>query len=144
MTKDELKKCIVKLLNENHSLSDIQTILDKEHNEKMTFLDLRVLASELENIDWTKDEPPEKDPDEDEEKDEIKEDTTGQTIVEISKLQRPGIALSGSVKFASGATADWVLDQMGRLGFEKSDGKPTEDDLKEFQAELQRVAGGAQ
>ena len=143
MTKDELKKSIVKLLNEGHSLSDIQTILDEKYNEKMTFMELRILASELEDVDWTKGEPKDEEPEADEEKDKSAEDTDGQTVVEISKLQRPGIALSGSVKFASGASADWVLDQMGRLGFEKSVGKPTEEDLKEFQEELQRVAGGA-
>ena len=140
MTKDELKKKIAELLNRGDSLADIQNVLDKEFNEKMTFMDLRVLASELEDIDWTKDEEPDEDPDAD--SDKKSDDTEGKTVVEISKLQRPGIALSGSVKFASGASAEWVLDQMGRLGFEKSDGKPTEEDLKEFQEELQRTVGG--
>ena len=143
MTSDELKKTIAKLLNEGSSLSEIQTILNKEYNEKMTFLDLRVLASELEDIDWTKDEPSDEGPDADAAKEGEAGDSEGKTVVEISKLQRPGVALSGSVKFASGASADWVLDQMGRLGFEKSEGEPTEEDLKEFQEELQRSVGGA-
>ena len=142
MTKDELKKTIVKLLDEGHSLSEIQTILNKEYDEKMTFLDLRVLASELENIDWTKDESSDDEPDEDSSKEGDAADTEGKTVVEISKLQRPGVALSGSVKFASGATADWVLDQMGRLGLEKSEGEPTKEDLQEFQEELQKTVGG--
>jgi len=141
MIKEEIQKLIAKLLNEGHSLSDIQTILDKDYKEKMTFMDLRILASEIEEIDWTKDEEPDEDPEKDE-KEEKSKDAEGKTVVEISKLQRPGIALSGSVKFASGASADWVLDQMGRLGFEKKDGEPTEEDLKEFQEELQRTVGG--
>lgn len=142
MTKDELKKLIAKLLDEGNSLSEVQTILNKEYDEKMTFLDLRVLASELEDIDWTKDEPSEEEGEDDASEDGAASDTEGKTVVEISRLQRPGVALSGSVKFASGATADWVLDQMGRLGLENSDGEPTPEDLKEFQEELQKAVGG--
>jgi hypothetical protein len=141
MIKEDIQKLIAKLLDEGHSLSDIQTILNKEHGEKMTFMDLRIMASEIESIDWTKDEEPDDEPDKDE-KESDTQDNEGKTVVEISKLQRPGVALSGSVKFASGASADWVLDQMGRLGFEKTDGEPTKEDLKEFQEELQRTVGG--
>jgi len=141
MIKEDIQKLIAKLLDEGYSLSDIQTILNKEHGEKMTFMDLRIMASEIESIDWTKDEEPDDEPDKDE-KESDTQDNEGKTVVEISKLQRPGVALSGSVKFASGASADWVLDQMGRLGFEKTDGEPTKEDLKEFQEELQRTVGG--
>ena len=113
----------------------------------MTFFDLRMLAAELDDIDWSEQE-------EKEEKDEEKtkdsksqnddEAETKGTVVEISKLTRPGIALSGSVRFSSGATADWVLDQQGRLAFEKSEGKPTPEDLQEFQDELRtQISGGA-
>lgn len=140
MRRDELKKIIAKLLHEGNSLSDVQTILNKEYDEKMTFLDLRVLASELDDIDWTKGEPSEEEGGED--SSENVADSEGKTVVEISRLQRPGVALSGSVKFASGATADWVLDQMGRLGLENSNGEPTPEDLKEFQEELQKAVGG--
>jgi hypothetical protein len=70
------------------------------------------------------------------------EELIGATVVEVSKLVRPGAALSGSVKFASGVKADWVLDQMGRLGLEKPTGKPTPEDIKEFQVELQKKLRG--
>ena len=61
--------------------------------------------------------------------------------MEINRLTRPGVAMHGSVKFASGASADWILDQTGRLGFEKSEGKPTPEDIQEFQEELQKSLG---
>ncbi len=145
MEKQELSKIIVKLLDEENSLSDIQKILDTDYNHKMTFLELRMVASELENIDWTKGEEPEKTEDTGEEKEITQEkevsDENGKTVIEISKLTRPGVALSGSVNFASGATAEWVLDQFGKLAFEKSEGKPTEEDLSEFQKELQKALG---
>lgn len=139
MERVKIQKVISELLEKGESLGSIQKILDTEYSENMTFLDLKLLASEIENIDWTKDEEP--DPEPVEEEVAIDEDTAGQTVVEVNKLTRPGIAMHGSVKFASGASADWILDQTGRLGFEKSDGKPTPEDIQEFQAELQKSLG---
>ena len=66
----------------------------------------------------------------------------GPTVVEISKLAMPGTAMNGNVKFGSGVTADWYLDQMGRLGFGKVEGgKPSEKDMEEFVAELKKMLG---
>ena len=107
----------------------------------MTFLELRLLASEIENIDWTKNEKEIEQKKEDKENSEETEEASGKTVVEINRLARPGIAMHGTVKFASGASADWILDQAGRLGFEKSDGKPTPEDIQEFQEELQKSLG---
>lgn len=60
--------------------------------------------------------------------------------MEVSKLVRPGTALSGTVKFASGSRADWYVDQTGRLGLENVRGEqPTRDDLIAFQDELQKL-----
>jgi len=36
-------------------------------------------------------------------------------------------------------TADWFLDQDYRLGLSNNSGKPTENDIMEFQKELQKV-----
>ena len=66
----------------------------------------------------------------------------GSTVVEISKIARPGVALSGTVKFANGSTADWFLDQTGRLGLDNLVGEnPSKDDVIAFQQELQRQLG---
>ena len=142
MKNIEIKKIVAKLLHEGSTLSEVQKILQSEHDLSMTFLDLRLLASELEGIDWTKGEEAEETAEEKKKKkDEADAKMDGKTIVDVSKIQRPGIALSGSVKFASGASADWILDQTGQLGFEKSDGEPTPEDIQEFQAELQKSLG---
>jgi hypothetical protein len=141
MGTDESKKIIAKLLADGISLSDIQGILAKDHDIRMTFLELRLIASELENVDWgkfNKEEPV------DDDKAKTKDSTpsqeiSGRTVVEISKLVRPGAVASGTVSFGSGAKAEWILDQMGRLGLDKAEGKPTEQDLKEFQEELQKA-----
>jgi hypothetical protein len=138
MNNNEIKKFMAMELNNGTSLSDIQKLLADEHETKITFLDLRILASELENIEWEK---PEEATDEDNEKTEeteVAEKATG-TVVEVSKLIRPGAVANGSVKFASGASAEWILNQQGQLGLDKAKGEPTEDDIREFQAELQKV-----
>lgn len=151
MQKEEIKSLVATLLNKGISLSDIQKQLQSEHAVKMTFLDLRLIASEIESVDWSKQKADmnakkaeEKAKEEKKKKETNLEDVEediggGKTVVEVSKLTRPGSVANGSVKFASGAKADWVLDQYGRLGLDKPEGEPTPEDLKEFQAELQKL-----
>lgn len=68
----------------------------------------------------------------------------GKTTVEVSKLVRPGAAVSGTVKFGSGASGEWYLDQFGRLGFipDEGSGQPDQQDIQEFQVEVQKALGG--
>jgi len=158
MEQQEIKDIVAKLLKAGESLSKIQELLKTEHQQNMTFLDLRLLASELEGIDWTKGDKVEEkkksekkkktaeaevtDEDEDEDEDALDlagKKSGGRTVVELNKIARPGAMVSGKVKFASGVKADWVLDQLGRLGLEKASGQPTPEDVKEFQLELQKV-----
>lgn len=142
MKQNELKKIIAEKLNSGIGLSEIQKILADEYQVKMTFLELRLLASELENIQWEKPEEPKEEPEEEDVPENLVEQSAenGTTTVEISRLARPGAMLHGSVKFASGPTAEWILDNRGQLGLDKlSGGEPTEDDIKEFQVELQKA-----
>jgi hypothetical protein len=144
----ELKKTIATLLRAGNSLSEVQTLLRRDHGVNMTFLELRLLASEIKDLDWSKGEAAEK-PEkkraaaeaEDDEEAITPEALGGGTVVELSQVARPGAALSGSVKFSSGVTADWVLDAYGRLALENASGQPTRADLEDFQAELQRKLG---
>ena len=67
----------------------------------------------------------------------------GATTVEISKVVRPGASLSGTVKFGSGASGEWYVDAYGRLGFNPDEGSsnPDQQDIQEFQVELQKALG---
>ena len=47
----EIKKFMAEKIAENISLSDIQTMVNEKFNTRMTFMDIRILASELE-VDW--------------------------------------------------------------------------------------------
>ena len=203
MTNQEINDYIAKMVPEGHSLSQIQDILKKE-GVNITFMELRLLASELETEVWQKEDAkkdeerrkadkaaalagnntpspasqpyPENDPagmapgmgrgmgrlpEEDAEEaapyppqqeespspmppvpeeaaEEAQQASCG-TQVELSPIARPGAVASGTVKFGSGVTADWVLDRTGRIGLDNPTGSPTQQDIQEFQMELQKL-----
>lgn len=144
---NEIKKFMLEKIAENISLSDIQTMVNEKFNTKMTFMDIRILASELE-VDWRSEaenkaeEKTAETEDNTEEKDSAPEKTTAKTTVELNKIVRPGAIASGSVNFASGVYAEWFIDNNGRLGLDKvKGGKPTEQDIEDFQVEMQKIFG---
>ena len=55
MTQEEIKKFIAEKVDEDLSLSQIQDLLT-EKGVKMTFMDLRLIASEIESGVWTRHE----------------------------------------------------------------------------------------
>lgn len=164
----EINKTLIKeSLESGNSLSDVQKELAEEHNVRLTYLELRMIAAEL-DIDWEKlekkaevEESPEDIPeavDEEQidEESEVEEEvaavssdedaeavSSGNTKVSVNKLIRPGAAISGDVEFSSGAKGEWYVDNLGRLGFNPAEGSsnPTPEDIQEFQVELQKALG---
>ena len=61
--------------------------------------------------------------------------------VSLSPIQRPGFFASGDVVFSDGVRAEWAVDQMGRLSLSPSQEgyKPSQQDIIEFQAQLQKL-----
>ncbi len=57
----------------------------------------------------------------------------------VDTLARPGTVISGKVTFSDGQTADWYLDQMGRMGVVPTQKgyKPSQADVMDFQEQLQ-------
>lgn len=178
MDRQEIKEYIAGRVTEGVSLSHIQDEL-KEKGVKMTFMELRLIASEIESGVFKagekaaepapKKEPAPQDaavgPGAEEEEpfgpgpgeeemeeplpgpdasaeapgDAAEKKPRGRTSVTLSRIQRPGFMACGSVTFGSGASGEWVLDQMGRLGFEKMEGQPDQQDIQEFQMELRKA-----
>jgi hypothetical protein len=60
--------------------------------------------------------------------------------VRVDQITKPGAIVSGKVTFSDGQTADWHLDQTGRLGVvPKQQGyKPSQADVQDFQLALQQ------
>ncbi len=151
----EVKKFMAGKIAAGMSLSEVQQQVNEAFSLKLTYMDIRILASELDNVDWDANDPKaqekakaEAKKAEEAAKAEAEGEgveppaTGGKTVVEVSKLVRPGTVLSGSVQFASGPSADWYVDQTGRLGLENvRGGEPDETDIQEFQKELQKLFG---
>jgi len=147
----EIKRFMAQKLAEKESLSQIQQEVNDKFGTRMTYMEIRILASELDDVDWKAFDPvpPKQEDAEDDGKSgkakKKKKDAAAEasgTVVEVSKLVRPGTALSGTVKFRSGSTADWYVDSYGRLGIENLEGEnPSEEDVREFQKELQKQLG---
>ncbi|MEQ2005513.1 MAG: hypothetical protein ABMA26_01845 [Limisphaerales bacterium] len=63
----------------------------------------------------------------------------GAVKLAVDTLARPGTVVSGKVTFSDGQTADWYLDQMGRMGVVPAQKgyKPSQADVMDFQEQLQ-------
>jgi DNA-binding transcriptional MerR regulator len=153
MTNEERKQLIKDLLAKGLTLSQIQDHLHKEKNDPITYMDLRLLLSEMPDAKLPEKETP---------KTVLPTDSTaasagtraapkdlvspepaagGRLSISVDQTPAPGSMLSGYARFSSGAKAHWFLDEMGRLGLEPElgTGKPTQADMQEFSAELRRM-----
>ncbi len=150
--ENEIKLFMSQQLASGEKLSDLQNKINEKFNQKLTYMDVRILASSL-DVDWkARDPKPEPKPAEKpaepeapaaapydlDEKSDAGASPRGATLVEVSKIVQPGTLVSGTVKFANGATADWYVDQTGRLGIDNLQGpQPGREDVEDFQRELQ-------
>lgn len=145
MNTDERNRIIAEELNRGQSLGDIQKLLADEYGVNLTYLDLRMIASEL-SVDWSKqpDVPHAGTVTDDGALGQDAAAPASRTKVTLSKVARPDAAVSGTVEFESGAKGQWFVDHMGRLAVspEQGSSKPTEQDIQKFQAELQNVLRG--
>jgi hypothetical protein len=66
--------------------------------------------------------------------------TGGKVAVGVDQIARPGAIVSGKVTFSDGQTAEWYLDQTGRLGVvpKQTGYKPSPADVQDFQLALQQ------
>lgn len=124
------------------SLSDIQKRLKSEFGLTLTYLDVRLLADELK---LTREEA---EPDSKPSVDAILPSPlptalgNGKVSVTVGTLQRPGALLNGHVTFSDGQSAEWYVDQSGRLGLNPTQPgyRPSKNDIQAFQMELEKIA----
>lgn len=167
MNLDEAQKAKVRgWIEEGLKLSDIQKKLASEFGLSMTYMEMRFLLDDLKLKPKEKEVPPAPTPDlgrkpetagksamkpadplpADEPLEELEDEEEGMpgglgnVSVSVDRVTRPGALVSGSVTFSDGRSAQWYLDQLGRLGMvPKEQGyRPSQTDLMAFQAQLQK------
>jgi hypothetical protein len=142
------KKKVIQWIEEGLKLSDIQSKLVSELDAKLTYMEVRFLIDDL-GVKPKDKEPPAA-PAEIKPAAQVAQPAKapgqaapsregGGVSVAVDQVTRPGALVSGKVTFSDGKTADWYLDQMGRLGVapQEQGYKPSPEDLTEFQTELQ-------
>lgn len=137
-------------------LSQLQTMVNEKFQTHLTYMEIRIIASELQ-VDWNATDPKAiaaaKEKAKKEEEAKVAEaearlaaengetaDAPGKCVVTLNKVNPPGVMASGTVTFSSGSTADWYVDQTGRPGISNLKGpQPTQQEAEEFMIELQKA-----
>jgi hypothetical protein len=136
---DAQRQKVAAWINEGLKLSDIQKRLETDLGLKLTYLEVRFLVDDLKL--QPKDPIPVAKPVVKPEEALVPPPAApGGVNVTVDQLTRPGALVSGKVTFSDGKSAEWVLDQAGRLGLVPSEKgyKPSPADVQDFQLALQQ------
>jgi hypothetical protein len=153
LTPDQ-KTAVAQWAAEGMDLSAIQKRLEEEFEIAITYLETRLLVSELElhladpdedEADDSVEAPGEEDPSLASNADPLDAppgENGASVTVTMDRVAQPHAMASGKVTFSDGEKADWYFDPMGRMGLdpETPGYRPAEADVLAFQQELERVA----
>ena len=145
---EEDKKLVASWVAEGASLSEVQRRLKEECKVAATYMDVRFLVDDLQL--QLKEQPKQSEAVDRLAAAKQEGETarsgppTGGVSVTMDAITKPHALASGKVTFSDGETAEWMLDQTGRLGLNaaKPEYRPSEADIMTFQQELQRVVQG--
>lgn len=160
---EKQKKSVAAWIDEGAKLAEIQKRLGSEFGLTMTYMEVRMLVDDLKVM--PKDPPPPPEPPKapapaqgqpsqqvlpNEESalapqaagtpDPSSGLSAGRVTVTVDTVTRPGALVSGGVTFRDGVTAQWHLDQTGRMGLSSNQPgyKPSAADVQAFQLELDK------
>ncbi len=141
MNLDETQRqAVTTWINDGLKLAEIQKRLESDFGLRVTYLEVRLLVDDLKLKPKDPPPPPAK-PVAPEPAADLPPGlpASGGVSVTVDQLTRPGALVSGKAKFSDGKTAEWFLDQAGRLGLAAGEKgyKPPAADLQEFQIALQ-------
>lgn len=153
---DTQKQKVAEWIQKGLKLSEIQKKIEEEFQQRLTYMEVKFLISDL-NLQPkdAEEEAPKKDPGVPEAPGALDDNSPGAgepspldqdqpaaggVQVSLDQITRPGAMISGKATFSNGRTSEWMLDQMGRLGLiPAADGyKPSQSDLQEFQVALEQ------
>ena len=151
---DEQKLKIAAWIEEGAKPADVQARLEKEFEIRLTYMEVRFLIDDLKVM------PKDPMPAEPAPAAEVAPDAAapaeapapaapdevlpppggGKVNIKVDELVRPGAMISGKATFSDGKTAEWYLDQFGRLGMVPPEPgyRPPEADVAEFQMSLEK------
>jgi hypothetical protein len=145
------QKAVAAWIAEGAKLSEIQNRLAAEFSLRLTYMEVRLLVDDLKLKPKDPEPPkpaapaPQPPPPTAAAPAGLDDDLppaagSGSVSVTVDQLTRPGAIVSGKVTFSDGMSADWYLDQTGRLGLvAKQPGyKPSVPDVQQFQMALER------
>ena len=136
MSGKSLKEKVIKLYDQGLNLNQILDHLVKEDRLDVTFMDVRLLVSEIEDERNLYANQPEEEVVEEVEE-EVEEEE--ECVIEMNAILQPGAPLQGKARFKSGRAMKFMMDQSGRIGIEPiGPEQPNQDELKIFQHELIR------
>jgi hypothetical protein len=150
------KKQVTAWITEGLKLSEIQNRLASAFGIRLTYMEVRMLVDDLKLVPKDPEppksasplaKPPEK-PAAPARADAAAAPAepappTGKVTLTVDELTRPGAMVSGRVTFSDGNTAEWYLDESGRLGLmpKKSGYRPSAADVQQFQLALETQLG---
>lgn len=120
-------------------MSDIQRQMKEAFGVSLTYMDTRLLVLDL-GLQLL--EAPKADAKKPEEPAVVEApQPTGAVTVTMDHIALPGALVSGKVTFSDGESAVWVVDQTGRPGLDPDTPgyRPTTEDIREFQRQLQSM-----
>jgi hypothetical protein len=133
----EQKARVEEWLGEGVSLGEVQKRLKEEFDLALTFMEVRFLLSDLGLS--LQEEPSGRRSFERSGNllgsDSQTADRAGGVSVSLDDVTPPHAIVSGKVSFSDGVTANWLLDQMGRLALDPSKPgyRPSPADMRAFQ-----------
>jgi len=158
----EQQEAVIQWAKEGANLNEIQGRLKSQFSLTLTYLDARLLITDLGIKLQEKEKKKEAEP--------VKEDAplaapsappaaqadqelevlpaddslgkgSGAVKVQVDQIAVPGAMVSGRVTFSDGKSAVWYLDQYSRLGLKGAEPgyQPPPSDIPVFQAELDRA-----
>jgi len=151
---DNQRQAVSQWISAGAKLSEIQNRLAAEFGIKLTYMEARFLVDDL-KLTPKDPEPPKVVEPPAAAKPATTPATPNQTLpgdeaslppgggkvsVIVDQITKPGAIISGKVNFSDGQTADWYLDQTGRIGVvpRQPGYKPSAPDVQEFQLALQQ------
>jgi len=154
---DGQKQTVAKWIEQGLKVAEVQKRLEAEFGLRLTFLEVKLLISDLNLV--PRDQPdkpparpeapargappqPEKGPQPAKSAPPTAEGQPAKGIaVTVDQLPQAGTIASGSVTFSDGVTAAWYVDELGQLGVmsPQKNYRPSAADFEQFQNALEQA-----